>query len=134
MPNSNEDQPYAYETPLTSLFGAGERTRVLAALLSETDSTLSVDEISHLSGVGQSMTERILANLTALGVVVDEPAGFKLNKSNPVAKKIAELEWEVIDFYGNDKRREALADMVRSKREQGEFIDVTDEFAEDEQS
>lgn len=96
------DEVYAEGTPLTQLLGDGPKVRILAALLGDPDFDHSITEIADLAGVSRNTVYRHLDDLRDLGVVVKtrETGGskrYQIDKDDPVARKLADLEWELID-------------------------------------
>lgn len=98
-----DGESYSEETPLTILFGDGPKVRILAALLADPELDHNVTEIAEMAGVSRNTVYRHLDDLLDIGVVrkTRETGGsprYKIDKENPAAKKLAELEWELVDF------------------------------------
>jgi DNA-binding transcriptional ArsR family regulator len=104
------DEVYAEGTALTEMLGGGPKVKMLSAFLAEPEYDLNKTEIADMAGVSRNTVYRHLDDLTEMGVVIEtrETGGnqrYKINKDNPAAKKLAELEWELIDivFDENDE-------------------------------
>lgn len=96
------DNVYAEGAALTEMLGDGPKVKILSAFLAEPDYDLNKTEVAEMAGVSRNTVYRHLDDLTEMGVVVEtrETGGsqrYKINKANPAAKKLAELEWELID-------------------------------------
>ncbi|WP_396614113.1 winged helix-turn-helix domain-containing protein (plasmid) [Haloferax sp. S1W] len=105
--DNENDEPYAEGTALTALLGDGPKVKILAAFLAEPDFDLNVTEVANMAGVSRNTVYRHIDDLTELGVVIKtrETGGsprYKINKDNVAAKKLAELEWELIDLVFDD--------------------------------
>jgi DNA-binding transcriptional ArsR family regulator len=101
--DATSDDAYADGAALALLLGDGPKVRMLSAFLAEPDFDHTVTEIADLAGVSRNTVYRHLDDLRDLGVVVEtrESGGSPRNQidvDNPAAKKLAELEWELIDL------------------------------------
>lgn len=91
---------YAENTPLTKLFGNGARTKIIAALLKQTDD-VNVSTIAELAGMSRSTVYDHLDDLVETGIVVQtREVGssklYKIDKENELAKHLAKLEWGLV--------------------------------------
>lgn len=95
------NEPYAQNTALTALLGDGVRVKILAAFLADPEYDLNVTEAANRADVSRNTVYRHLDDFLELGVIFKtrESGGprYKINKESTVAKKLAELEWELID-------------------------------------
>lgn len=101
--STDQDEPYADGTALTQLLGDGPKVKILAAFLADPEWDHNITEIAEMAGVSRNTVYRHIEDLTDLGVVEQtrERGGskqYQINKDNPAAKKLAELEWELIDI------------------------------------
>jgi len=108
--NDGSDEVYAEGTALTEMLGGGPKVKILCAFLAEPEYDLNKTEVADMAGVSRNTVYRHLDDLTEMSVVIEtrETGGnqrYKINKDNPAAKKLAELEWELIDivFDGDDE-------------------------------
>jgi len=105
---SNEgDEAYAEGTALTKLLGDGPKVKILSDFLADPDWDHNITEIAEMAGVSRNTVYRHIDDLTKLGVVkkTRERGGstqYQINKDNTAAKKLAELEWELIDVAFNE--------------------------------
>lgn len=102
LESNDGDEPYAEGTALTKLLGDGPKVKILSAFLADPEWDHNVTEIAEIAGVSRNTVYRHIDDLTDLGVVekTRERGGspqYQINKDNPAAKKLAELEWELID-------------------------------------
>ncbi|MFC7081950.1 winged helix-turn-helix domain-containing protein [Halorussus caseinilyticus] len=100
---SEEEEPYADGAALTELLGDGPKVKILTAFLADPEWDHNITEIAEMAGVSRNTVYRHIEDLTDLGVVKQtrERGGskqYKINKNNAAAKKLAELEWELIDI------------------------------------
>jgi len=100
--NDGADEVYAEGTALTEMLGDGPKVKILSAFLAEPDYDLNKTEVADMAGISRNTVYRHLDDLTKMGVVVEtrKTGGsqrYKINKDNPAAKKLAELEWELVD-------------------------------------
>lgn len=98
-----QGEPYADETALTKLLGDGPKVKILAAFLADPEWDHNITEIAEMAGVSRNTVYRHIEDLLELGVIkkTRERGGskqYQINKDNLAAKKLAELEWELIDI------------------------------------
>ena len=101
------NETYAEDTALTKLFGNSPKVKIIAALLSESDHDLNVNQIAELAGVHRSTVYDHLEDLVALGVVekTREVSGsqmYRINKDSTVAEDVAQLEWDLLDVIAKE--------------------------------
>jgi DNA-binding transcriptional ArsR family regulator len=102
--NQNEEaSPYAEHSALTDLFGNHPKTKILAALLSESRD-VNVSRIAELAGVSRTTVYDHIDDLQQLGVVertrkVGGSPLYQINKDSAPAKKLAQLEWDLVEEY-----------------------------------
>lgn len=99
---NGESEPYAEGSVLTALLGDGPKVKILAALLSEPDNDFNVTDISRLAGVSRNTVYRHLDDLMTVDVVkhnrdIGDSHMYKINRDSKVARKLAEIEWDLID-------------------------------------
>lgn len=97
-----ESEAYAEGTALTKLLGEGPKVKILAAFLAEPDLDHNVTDVARLAGVTRKTVYSHLDDLLELGVVEQtrETGGsprYKIDTDDAAAKKLAELEWELVD-------------------------------------
>lgn len=98
-----ESTAYADETALTDLLGDNPKVKILAVLLSE-GRDINVSRIAEQAGVSRSTVYDHIDNLQALGVVeqtrkIGGSPLYQLKKESEAAKKLAQLEWALLDEY-----------------------------------
>jgi len=95
---TDEDfERYVDGTPLVELFGDTPRTRFIAAVLSEPDETLTVDDIEQLSGVEPDRIEATAHDLEQKGFVTchrheDKALRCQLETENPAVSSLRNAE------------------------------------------
>lgn len=99
---NNDGRSYADSSALTVLLGNGAKVKILVALLSETSQDFNVTDIARLAGVSRNTVYSHLDELISVGVVEESRkvgAGrmYRINQDNEVAKKLAEIEWDLMD-------------------------------------
>ncbi|MDL5360491.1 hypothetical protein [Halalkalicoccus sp. NIPERK01] len=70
----DDSEAFASDVPLTDVFGSHPKTKLIAALLTETADPVTpftVNEISRISGVDPEMVEEHVEDLLAYGIVVE---------------------------------------------------------------
>lgn len=105
-----ESESYAEDSVLTQFLGDGPKIKILAAFLADPDPEFdyNVTEIAELAGVSRNTVYRHIEDLQDVGAIVQtrESGGsprYKLNKENEAAKRIAQLEWDLIEIlHGED--------------------------------
>lgn len=102
---TERDGAYAKDSALTEMLGNGAKVSIIAAFLADPDPEFdyNVTEIAELAGVSRNTVYRHLDDLVEIGVIkkTRETGGsprYKLNKENAAAKRIAQLEWELIEL------------------------------------
>lgn len=99
---SKRGESYADGTALTKLLGDGPKVKILAAFLADPEWDHNITEIAEMAGVSRNTVYRHIEDITDLGVVKKRERGsstqYRINKDNAAAKKLAELEWELIDI------------------------------------
>lgn len=90
-------EAYAEDTPLTYLFGTPARTKIIGALLSETDRDLNTSDIARLAGVARSTVYDHLDELEALGLVeetrmVGGSPMYQIDTDDELVEHIVEIE------------------------------------------
>ncbi|MDS0223658.1 winged helix-turn-helix domain-containing protein [Haloarcula sp. S1AR25-5A] len=103
-PNTEDSGAYAEDSALTQLLGNGPKVSIIAAFLADPDPEFdyNVTEIADLAGVSRNTVYRHLDDLVDIGVIqkTRESGGsprYKLNEDNAAAKRMAQLEWDLID-------------------------------------
>jgi len=84
-----------------------QKVKILSAFLADPDLDHNVTEIARLAGVSRNTVYRHLDDLKNIEVIIKtrESGGsprYQLNKDNPAAKKLAELEWELMELAFED--------------------------------
>jgi len=103
--NKADQEAYAEGSVLTQFLGDGPKIKILAAFLADPDPEFdyTVTEIADLAGVSRNTVYRHLDDLLEVGAIVKTRESgssprYKLNKDNPAAKLVAQLEWELMDL------------------------------------
>jgi DNA-binding transcriptional ArsR family regulator len=66
---TDSNEAYAENTPLTAAFGDGARTKIIAALISEQNRDLNVSDIANLAGVARSTVYDHINALQELNII-----------------------------------------------------------------
>jgi DNA-binding transcriptional ArsR family regulator len=95
--------PYAEQTALTDLFGDHPKTKILAVLTAESRD-INITRLAELAGSSRSTIYDHIEDLQELGVVeqtrkVGGSPLYQINKDSDVAKKLAQLEWDLVEEY-----------------------------------
>lgn len=103
---SNRSETYATDAALTKLFGTTPKTKILTALLAESDHDLNVTQIAELAGVHRTTVYGHLEDLVGLGVVeqtrtVGGSQMYRIDRESTVAEDVAKLEWDLLDVIGD---------------------------------
>lgn len=98
--------PYAEQTALTQLLGDHPKVKILAVLLSE-GHDINVSRIAELAGMSRSTVYNHIDDLINLNVVekTREIGGspmYQINRDSDVAKKLGQLEWELLDEFDEE--------------------------------
>jgi len=104
-PNGDENS-YAEEAALTDLFGDHPKTKILAVLLGESRD-VNITRIAEMSGMSRSTVYEYVDDLRDLGVIkqtrkVGGSPLYQLNRDSNVAKKLAQLEWDLVDVFDEE--------------------------------
>lgn len=97
-----EEDTYANGSALTKLFGESAKTKLIAALLSESDVDLNVTDLADLAGLHRTTVYEHIEDFEELGVVeqtrtVSGSPMYKINRDSQVAEDVAQLEWDLLD-------------------------------------
>jgi len=103
----DDTETYAEGTALTRLFGGSAKTKLIAALLSESDVDLNVTDLADLAGVHRSTVYEHINDLEELGVVeqtrkVGGSPMYRINKDSEVAEDIAQIRWDLLDVIAEE--------------------------------
>ena len=95
--------PYAEQTALIDLFGDHPKTKILAVLTAESRD-INITRLAELAGSSRSTIYDHIDDLQELGVVeqtrkVGGSPLYQLNRDSDIAKKLAQLEWDLIEEY-----------------------------------
>lgn len=108
--DNGEEESYAEGTVLTKLLGDGPKVSILTAFLADPDPDFdyNVTEIAELAGVSRNTVYRHIDDLLQLGIIVKtrESGGsprYKLNKENPAAKRLGQLEWDLMEHLYSEE-------------------------------
>lgn len=104
-PNGNESS-YAEEVAFTDLFGDHPKTKILAVLLGESRD-VNITRIAEMGGMSRSTVYEYVDDLLDLGVIeqtrkVGGSPLYQINRDSDVAKKLAQLEWDLVEVYEED--------------------------------
>lgn len=97
-----EDETYAAGTALTRLFGDAAKTKLLAALLSESDVDQNVSDLADLAGLHRTTVYDHIDDFVELGVVeqtrtVGGSPMYRIDRDSDVAEDVAQLEWDLLE-------------------------------------
>jgi DNA-binding transcriptional ArsR family regulator len=103
-------EAYAEGTVLTHLLGDGPKVRILSAFLADPDPDFdyNITEIAEMAGVTRNTVYRHIDDLLEIGVITQtretgQSKRYKLNKDNPAAKRLAQLEYDLMEtIYEED--------------------------------
>ena len=98
-----EDAPFAEQSALTDLLGDHPKAKILAVLTSESRD-INITRLSDLAGCSRSTIYNHIDDLIELGAVeqtrkVGGSPLYQLNRDSSVAKKLAQLEWDLVEQY-----------------------------------
>ena len=107
MELETKNETYAEGHALTKLFGESAKTKIIAALLSESDVDVNVTDIADLAGLHRTTVYDHIDDLEDLGVVeqtrtVSGSPMYKINRDSDVAEDIAKLHWDLLDVVGEE--------------------------------
>lgn len=107
MAIKTEHETYAEGHALTNLFGESAKTKIIAALLSESDVDVNVTDIADLAGLHRTTVYDHIDDLEALGVVeqtrtVSGSPMYQINRDSDVAEDIAQLHWDLLDVVAEE--------------------------------
>lgn len=100
---NEKEKSYAEHSALTDLFGNHPKTKIIAALLSESHD-VNVSRIAELGGMSRSTVYDHIDDLQELNVVektrkVGGSPLYQINKDSESSKLLAQLEWEIVEEY-----------------------------------
>lgn len=106
---ASDGESYAEGSALTEFLGDGPKIKILAAFLADPDPEFdyTVTEIAELAGVSRNTVYRHIEDLIEVGAIVKtrESGGsprYKFDKENDAAKRIAQLEWDLVEILYTD--------------------------------
>lgn len=99
----DEEKPYAEHSALTDLLGNHPKTKILAALLSESHD-VNVSRIAELAGMSRTTVYDHIDDLQELNVVektrkVGGSPLYQINKDSKTSEELAQLEWALVEEY-----------------------------------
>lgn len=102
-----DGEPFAEQTALTKLLGDHPKVKIMVVLLSESRD-INVSQIAKQAGMSRSTVYNHIDDLLELNVVekTRELGGsplYQLNRDSDVAKKVGQLEWELLDEFEVDE-------------------------------
>jgi predicted ArsR family transcriptional regulator len=105
--NGPTNETYAEGTALTKLFGDSAKTKLLAALLSESDVDLNVTDLADLAGVHRTTVYDHIDDFVELGIVeqtrtVGGSPMYRIDRDSQVAEDVAQLEWDLLDALADE--------------------------------
>lgn len=107
---TDDEEAYAEDSILTKLLGDGPKVKILTAFLADPDPEFdyTVTEIADLAGVSRNTVYRHLDDLQETGVIVKTRESgssprYKFNKENDAAKRIAQLEWDLMEILHSEE-------------------------------
>ena len=101
-PDNSEQEPAAEDTVLTDVLGPHAKVRILAAFVGESDRDLNATEVSRLAGIDRTTFYEHIDDLLDYRLVeetrtVGNSTMYRINRDNPAAEDIAQLEWDLLD-------------------------------------
>jgi DNA-binding transcriptional ArsR family regulator len=101
-PERDGTESAAEGTVLTDVLGGHAKTRILVALIGESDRDLNATEISRLAGIDRSTFYEHVDDLLEYEMVertrqVGNSKMYRINRENPAAEDLASLEWHLLD-------------------------------------
>lgn len=102
-----EEETYAEGTVLTKLFGDAAKTKLLAALLSESDVDTNVTDLADLAGLHRTTVYDHIDDFVELGVVeqtrtVGGSPMYRIDRDSDIAEGVAQLEWDLLDAVSEE--------------------------------
>ncbi|WP_135823392.1 winged helix-turn-helix domain-containing protein [Halorussus ruber] len=91
------------DTVLTDVLGPHAKVKIITVLIGESDRDLNPTDISRLAGIDRSTFYEHIDDLVAYGVVeetrtVGNSQMYQINRDNPAAEDLAQLEWDLLDY------------------------------------
>ena len=102
--DKNDDNgAFADQSAFTELVGTHPKAKILAVLLSE-GQDITITHIAERGGMSRSTVYNHIDDLLNLNVikqtrVVNGSRLYQMNRKSAVAKKMAQMEWELLDEY-----------------------------------
>ncbi|MCG1004348.1 MULTISPECIES: helix-turn-helix domain-containing protein [Halobacterium] len=102
---TENEASYAEQTALTDLFGDHPKTKILAVLTAESRD-INITRLAEMAGSSRSTIYDHIDDLQEIGVVeqtrkVGGSPLYQLNRDSETAKKLAQLEWELIEEHND---------------------------------
>lgn len=103
LPEQTYCEADAENTVLTNVLGPHAKVKILVALLGENNRDLNPTDISRLAGIDRSTFYEHIDDLLAYEMVeetrtVGNSQMYKINRDNPAAEALAQMEWELLDY------------------------------------
>lgn len=107
-------EPAVAEDPMfTRVLGGSARVKILSVFLGDHDRDLNASEIARKAGIDRATFYRHIDDLRAWGIVektreVGQSKMYQLNRDSEAAKKLAEFEWELIEFLAEKESADEI--------------------------
>jgi predicted transcriptional regulator len=101
-PTDGTQEAIADDTVLTDVLGPHAKVKMLVAFVDANNRDLSASEVARLAGIDRSTfydhVEHLLAyDLIEVTRTVGNSKMYRIDRENPVAKDLAQLEWDLLD-------------------------------------
>lgn len=99
-------EPFSESLPFTEVFGEHPKTKILGAMLNESDTSLtnfSVNEITRITGVDRETFDEHIDDLLDYEIVVeagemDDSTMYDLNDGHAIVEDLLEINSDLIDY------------------------------------
>lgn len=103
---NNAGEPFAEGLPFTDVFGQHPKTKILGAMLNESDSSLtnfSANEITRITGIDRETFDEHIDDLLAYEIVVEagemnDSTMYDLNDGHTIVDDLMEINSDLIDY------------------------------------
>lgn len=100
LPEAEESA--ADRTVLTDVLGPHAKVKILTVFVGESDRDLNATEASRLAGIDRStfydhVDDLLEYDLLEVSRTVGNSKMYRINRENPAAEHLAQLEWNLLD-------------------------------------
>ncbi len=101
----DETEAAAENTVLTRALGPHAKVKILTVLIGENDQDLNATEIARLAGIDRSTFYEHVDDLLEYELIVEtrtvgNSQMYRINKDNPAAEDLAQMEWDLLEYVG----------------------------------